>query len=153
MYDWCLNIPRIIFTKINTDNVQNYITKFSLEKRYSSDDSFPDSRIHCFIPRANGFKMRIISADKGAQNVSISNIQGPSNITDMPGMHIACIYDDDRFVGNIIEIFIGNDLYFHRNFCLCNNIMSLYMKKMFYSKLKNYCIQYLITTLLKLLSN
>ena len=49
--------------------------------------------------------MRIISADKGASNVSISKIQAPSNITDfMPAMYVACIYDDDWFVGNVIEI-------------------------------------------------
>ena len=49
--------------------------------------------------------MRIISGDKGASNVSISKIQAPSNITDfMPVMYVACIYDDDWFVGNVIEI-------------------------------------------------
>ena len=49
--------------------------------------------------------MRIISADKSASNVSISKIQAPSNITDfMPRMYVACIYDDDWFVGNVTEI-------------------------------------------------
>ena len=49
--------------------------------------------------------MRIISADMGAPNVSISKIQAPSNITDfMPRMYVACIYDDDWFVGNVTEI-------------------------------------------------
>ena len=49
--------------------------------------------------------MRIISADKGASNASIAKIQAPSNITDfMPGMHVACIYDDDWLTGNVIEI-------------------------------------------------
>ena len=49
--------------------------------------------------------MRIISADKSASNVSISKIQAPSNITDfMPRTYVACIYDDDWFVGNVTEI-------------------------------------------------
>ena len=80
MYNWCVdNIPGIIFIKINTDDVQNHITKFSLEERYSSADCFQGSRIHhCFIPTANGFEMKIISADKGASIVSISKIQAPS---------------------------------------------------------------------------
>ena len=108
IYDFCVNnIPGIIFIKINTDDVQNHITKFSLEQRYSSADSFQGSRIHYhFITtKANGFEMRIISADKDASNVSISKIQAPSNITEfMPWMYVACIYDDDWFVGNVIEI-------------------------------------------------
>ena len=49
--------------------------------------------------------MKTISADKGASYVSISMIQASSNITDsMPGMHVACIYDDGWFVGNVVEI-------------------------------------------------
>ena len=106
-YDCCVdNIPGIIFVKINTDDVQNHITKCSLEERYSSADCFQGSRIHhCFIPIANGFEVKIVSADKGASNVSISKIQEPSNITGfMPRMYVACIYDDDWCVGNVIEI-------------------------------------------------
>ena len=49
--------------------------------------------------------MRILSANKGASNVSISKIQAPSNITDfMPRMYVACIYDGDWFVGNVTQI-------------------------------------------------
>ena len=49
--------------------------------------------------------MRIISAGNGASNVSISEIQAPSNITDFVlGIYIACIYGDDWFVGNVVEI-------------------------------------------------
>ena len=49
--------------------------------------------------------MRIIFADKGASNISIANIQAPTNITDfMPGMCILYLYDDDWFVGNVTEI-------------------------------------------------
>ena len=68
MYDWHVdNIPGRIFIKTNTNDVQNHITKFSFKERYSSADSFQGSRIHlCFTPTANGFEMRIISADKGA---------------------------------------------------------------------------------------
>ena len=48
--------------------------------------------------------MRIIFTDNGVSNVSISKIQAPSNITVvMPGMYVACIYDDDWFVENVIE--------------------------------------------------
>ena len=37
--------------------------------------------------------MRIIFADKGASNISIANIQAPTNITDfMPGMYVSCVY-------------------------------------------------------------
>ena len=77
-----------------------------MEEKYSSADSFQSSRIHHhFITKDHGFEMGIISADNGASNVSISKIQAPSNITDfMPGMYVACIYDDDWFVGNVIEI-------------------------------------------------
>ena len=52
MYDWCVdNIPGIIFIKINTDDVQIHITKFSLDETYSSANSFQGLRIHnCFIP-------------------------------------------------------------------------------------------------------
>ena len=82
------------------------ISKFSLEERYSSADSFQGLRIyHSFIAADNGFEMRITPAGKGESNVSISKIQAPSNITDfMPGMYVSCIYDDDWFVGNFIEI-------------------------------------------------
>ena len=107
MHDWYVNnIPGIIFIKITTDNVQNHITRFSLEESYSSADSFQGSRIHHhFILKANGFEIRIISADKDASNISISKIQAPSNITNfMPEMYVACIYDDDWFVGHVIGI-------------------------------------------------
>ena len=105
IYGWCVdNIPAIIVIQINTDDVQTHTTKFSLEERYSSDDSFQGWRIyHRLIPTANGFVMRITSAGKGASNVSISKIRAPSNITDlMPRMYVAWIYDDDWFVGNVI---------------------------------------------------
>ena len=80
MCHWCVgNIIGIIFIKINTDDVQNHITKFPLEESYSSADSFQGSRIHHhFIPAANGFEMRIISADNGSSNVFISKIQAPN---------------------------------------------------------------------------
>ena len=73
IYDLCVNnIPGIIIIKINTGDVQTHIANFSLEERYSSADSFQGSRIyHRFITTTNGFEMRIISADKGALNVSI----------------------------------------------------------------------------------
>ena len=62
--------------------------------------------------------MRVISADKGASNVSISKIQAPSNITNfMPGMYVACIYDD-WFIGNVVDI---SEQY--------NKIHSKFMKK------------------------
>ena len=78
-----------------------------MEESYSSANSFQGSKVHHhFIPTVNAFKMRIISADKGASNVSISKIRAPSKITDfMPGMCVACIYDDDWFVGYVMEIF------------------------------------------------
>ena len=122
IYDLCANnIPGIIFITINTYDVQNYIANFSLKERYSSADSFQGSRIyHCFITTTNGFEMRLISADKDALNVSISKIQPPSNITNfMPGMHVASIYDDDWFVGNVVKI---SDQY--------NEIHVKFMKKM-----------------------
>ena len=106
-FDWSVdNSPGIIFIKINTDDVQNRVTKFSLEERYSFANSFQGSRIRRhFIPTTNGFEMRIISAGNGASNVSISEIQAPSNITDFVlGIYIACIYGDDWFVGNVVEI-------------------------------------------------
>ena len=47
-----------------------------MQERYSSADSFQGSRIHHhFINAANGFEIRIISADKVASNVSISKTQ------------------------------------------------------------------------------
>ena len=62
MHDWYVNnIPGIIFIKITTDNVQNHITRFSLEESYSSANF-------------------------------------------MPEMYVACIYDDDWFVGHVIGI-------------------------------------------------
>ena len=103
IYDWCVdNIPGIIVIKIDTDDVQTHTTKLSLEERYSSGDSFQGSRIHHrSIPTANDFVTRIISVDNGASN--ISQIQAPSNITDfVPRMYVACIYDDDWFVWNVI---------------------------------------------------
>ena len=106
-FDWSVdNSPGIIFIKINTDDVQNHVTKFSLEERYSFANSFQGSRIHHhFIPTTNGFEMRIISAGKGSSDVSVSKIQAPSYITDfMLGMYIACIYSDDWFVGNVVDI-------------------------------------------------
>ena len=94
-----------------------------MEERYSSSDSFQDSRIHHpFILTANGFEMRIVSADKCASNVSISKIQAHSNITDfIPGIYVAFIYDDDWFVGKgpflgykyINVIYIIYNIYIH----------------------------------------
>ena len=53
-----------------------------------------DIHLNYFIPKANGFEPRIISADNHASNVSISKIHAPCNITDfMPGTYVACMYD------------------------------------------------------------
>ena len=41
MHDWCVdNIPGITIIKINTDDVENHVTKSSLEERYSFADGF-----------------------------------------------------------------------------------------------------------------
>ena len=48
--------------------------------------------------------MRIISVDNGASSIFISKIQGANIINFMPEMYVICIYDDDWFVGYIVEI-------------------------------------------------
>ena len=50
----------------------------------------------------------------------------------------------------IFPSFIGNDMYFHINFYLCNYYVIVH-EKTFYSNLKSYYIQYPVTTLLRLL--
>ena len=48
--------------------------------------------------------MRTISVDNGASSIFISKIQGANIINFMPEMYVMCIYDDDWFVGYIVEI-------------------------------------------------
>ena len=84
------NVPGIIFIKINTDEMsQNFLCKKDIHLlMVFKAQEFANN----FITTANGFEMRIISADKGASNVSISKIHAYFNITDfMLRLYVACI--------------------------------------------------------------
>ncbi|KAJ8029098.1 hypothetical protein HOLleu_28419 [Holothuria leucospilota] len=110
-FDWSVtNIQGIHFTFVSTDDIAQNAVTFDLENRYASVKTVPGTRSHhAFIPITEStFHMHHISTDiihssvNMAQNSSMST-QSIDLLLLQPGKYIARIYDNEWYIGSIIE--------------------------------------------------
>ena len=80
---------------------------FQLEARYARFQTFPGTRNHHgFIPILSTNLMKRISFDDDEDylNASISSLHmTPDPPAAVPGAYVACVYDKNWFLGNVIE--------------------------------------------------
>lgn len=114
MFQWAdENIDGIKFFFVSDDDVQRNANKCQLEKRYSLSKTVSGTRSHhCFIPTSEGsLEMRRLSADDVCSTVllgenqesSFPNKSLPDSDDFQPGKYIACMYDQEWYIGNIVE--------------------------------------------------
>ena len=89
--------------------MQENSTRFCLEDRYSSAKKIPGIRSHhSFIPLSeNELAKRRISSDDMFTKMAVVDIDAAAAVptaTYQPGQYVACIYDQDWYMGNVVEI-------------------------------------------------
>ena len=112
MFKWSEeHIRGITFLFVTADDVQENTTRFGLEDRYSSAKKIPGIRSHhSFIPLSeNELAMRRISSDDMFTKMAVIDIDAAAGAavpiaTYQPGQYVACIYDQDWYIGNVVEI-------------------------------------------------
>lgn len=111
LYKWSkLNIKGIEVIYISSDNIQEHELKFELNDRYKYANTVPGTRsFHCFTPLENqSLKLKRISLDNKFDIFTFNNIEHSNNEKYQPGQYIAFYYDDEWFVGLIVEVSIEN---------------------------------------------
>lgn len=119
MFEWAdQNIHGIKFIFVSNDDVQSNADKYKLVKRFSSSKTISGTRSHHnFIPVGEGkIEMRRLSNDISCSIVSIGDHPELHVDTDViavptvpdpneyqPGRYIACTYDNEWYIGTIIE--------------------------------------------------
>ena len=108
MYDWANeNIAGITFLYMTAACVEKHCTDLSLEARYANVKTVPGTRSHhCFIPiTTTQLQMRRLSSDVIYSSVLLGDSPAELASTEVyqPGKYVACIYDNDWFIGNIVE--------------------------------------------------
>jgi hypothetical protein len=107
----CQHYEGIIFFYIMREDVENHEKKMNLESRYMKVKTLPGTRSHhCFKPLPNTeiLEMRRLSSDDICSRVyfdgRIIEENMHSNIADyQPGRYVACVYDGQWYIGNIVE--------------------------------------------------
>ena len=109
MYTWAKSIKGKSFFFLTQDQIEENAIKFKLEERFESCKTIAGTRSHhSFIPcTGNTLQMRRLSLDNSFTVIKLGN-DYQTNISlnwedCQPGTYIACIYDDNWYVGNIIE--------------------------------------------------
>lgn len=112
LFDWSVeNIHGIKFFFVSTDDIQQHETLFQLEVRYSSVKTIPETRSHhSFDPISReSLEMRRISADTICSVIRLSGVNEPTPAARdnedayQPGKYVACTYDNQWHVGNVVE--------------------------------------------------
>ena len=126
MFQWATeNIKNITFFFISAEDIKKHEETFELERRYALAKTITGTRSHhCFIPISkNKIRMKRISQDRIFTDVSTGQqvdsersetaeyLESEQSQADQlqnstffqPGKYIACIYDDDWFIGSIVE--------------------------------------------------
>ena len=108
MFEWCkLNITGIKFMNITESDIENHVTNTQLEERYSKAKKLPGTRSHHSFRLNNGkLEMRRISKDVFCTEIDLlgSNKTSSTERTHFnQGMYVACVYDNDWFIGNVID--------------------------------------------------
>ena len=123
MYKWAVeNIKAVKFFFLTSNDIKENTNKYDLEQRYSAAKTITGTRSHhSFIPVSNvKMEMRRVSTD----NIFTTVITGPITEEDnedadlqniekfQPGGYVACIYDNQWYIGHIIEKnIVENDVF------------------------------------------
>ena len=108
MFEWCIkNISGIVFFYVSSNDVLENIEMFRLHERYDSWETVSGCRSHhSFIPQSNNeITMRRVSFDTMSTTFKAKNVISFKDVSEYnPGSYVACLYDCDWYVGNIIDI-------------------------------------------------
>ena len=92
---------------ITESDIENDVTNTQLEERYSKAKKLPGTRSHHSFRLNNGkLEMRRISKDVFCTEIDLlgSNKTSSTERTHFnQGMYVACVYDNDWFIGNVID--------------------------------------------------
>ena len=106
------NINGIKFFYIAKAAVEKHCSLFQLEARYARSQTIHGTRnYHGFVPiSSTDLIMRIsFDDDEDYLNAFISSLHmTPDPSAAVPGAYIACVYDKNWFLGNVIEAFEEN---------------------------------------------
>ena len=115
LFTWAdTNIHGIKFFFISTDAIKIHESTFALEEHYSAVKTIPGTRSHhSFVPISiNSLLMKRISADSIFSTIQLhvpvaevleSAVTKNSDNAYQPGQYVACIYDNEWHIGNIVE--------------------------------------------------
>ena len=115
LFSWAVtNIHGIKFIFVSADAIKNHESTFALEQRYSLVQTIPGTRSHhSFVSLSrNSMSMKRISADTMFNTIHLnvnevgggeSAVTKHSNDTYHPGQYVACTYDSEWHIGNIVE--------------------------------------------------
>ena len=108
MFSYCdENIDGIEFLFVSEKDIELNATKFDLENRYSNSDKYKGSRSHhCFIP-LNDYElhMKRVSTDSILTKITSTSKPDGKTISDFTaGIYVACTYDGDWYIGNVMEV-------------------------------------------------
>ena len=97
----------IKFFFVVKDAVESHRSSFQLEARYANCAAISGTRNqHSFVPKSlTNLKMKRVSVNEFLSSVSVSLLHVSPNLSVfVPGIRIVCVYDDNWFLGNILEI-------------------------------------------------
>ena len=106
MFKWVTeNISGIRFLFISSQNIQENSKSYDLESRFSTIKTIPGTRSHhSFITKEhNSIEMRRLSADGIGTTIVLTDRIVEDLTKYQPGKYTACLYDNNWYIGNIIE--------------------------------------------------
>jgi len=114
LYGWAKeHISGITFYYVSTDDIIQHEARLQLPERYASVKTIPGTRSHhTFIPCNDGtLIMKRISSDELHSRIVLYEAQAQTRQSDVvvnsgafqPGTYIACVYDNNWYIGNIVE--------------------------------------------------
>ena len=114
MFEWCKdNIQGINFFNISESDISDHIKNVKLEERYNSSKRLPGTRSHHhFVPLDGKLEMRRVSGDKYWMTVDLVTDTASTSFNKHnchPGMYLACVYDNEWYIGIVREISEDSD--------------------------------------------
>jgi len=106
MFKWVTaNISGISFFFKSSVDIQENSKSYNLESRFSSIKTIPGTRSHhSFIRKGhNGIEMRRLSVDNSGTTIVLTDHIVEDFDKYQPGKYTACLYDNNWYIGNIVE--------------------------------------------------
>jgi hypothetical protein len=116
LFHWAVaNIHGIQFFYVSADEIQQHESSLKLEERYSAVKTIPGTRSHhSFVPvSVDTIEMRRISTDNICSVIHLTDIPSGVELQSevvidnedayQPGQYVACTYDNQWHIGNVVE--------------------------------------------------